>query len=323
MKMILKFLGGLALFGFGMNLMTENLKCAAGEGIKRVLTAMTKNPLAGVLAGTAASAVLQSSGVVTVMVIGFVSAGFMTLPQAVTVIMGANIGTTVTAQLIAFQINDYIWIVVFVGFLIYFIGEQKNTKLTGLVLLGCGILFVGIDTMKAAMGPLAASTIFVNMMRKVADIPVLGVLTGTLMTMIVQSSNATIAVLQSLALQPAKDGVSSIIGLSGAACVMMGDNIGTTFLSLLASVGQPVNARRAAVCHSFLNISGSILFLILLPWFTRFIIWISPKGPEVDVIARQIANAHTVFNLACTFLWLPFTKIMVKAVKIMVPDERE
>lgn len=321
MKMVQEFLGGLALFGFGMDLMTKNLRSAAGDRVKYVLTVMTKNPLAGVLAGIIASAILQSSGVVTVMLVGFVSARFMTLRQAVSVIMGANIGTTVTPQLTAFQMNDYIWAVVFIGFSIWFFSNRENGKTRGLILFGFGLLFVGINTMKEAMGPLAASPVFVSMMKNVAHIPVLGVLAGTFMAMMVQSSNTAIAVLQSLASRPAADEMSSVIGLSGAIAIMMGANIGTTFISLLAGIGQSVNARRTAVCHSFLNISCSALFLIILPRFTNFIVRISPKGPKVEIIARQIANAHTVFNLASTILWLPFIGVMVKAVKILVPDQ--
>lgn len=322
MKMILGFTGGLALFLYGMNLMIENLQRSAGDRMKRILEFMTGNPLLGVIAGAITSAVLQSSGAITVMLIGFVSAGLITLPQAISVIMGANIGTTLTAQLLAFHMGDYIWGIIFLGFLIYFISEKEGVRSLGGAILGFGFLFVGIEKMEQVMEPLAASPVFADMIRKVADIPVLGLLTGTLMTMVVQSSNATIAVLQNLASQAGPDGVTSIIGLAGAIPIMMGDNIGTTITAILASIGQSADAKRTAVAHSVLNITGSLLFLLIIPWFTKIVEYVSPKGPEIKIISRQIANAHTIFNFVCTILWLPFIWLMVKIVNRLIADEQ-
>ncbi|HIU77362.1 MAG TPA: Na/Pi cotransporter family protein [Candidatus Pelethocola excrementipullorum] len=319
MKMIIGLLGGLALFLYGMNMMSENLQKAAGERMKHVLAIMTSNPLMGVLAGVLTSAVLQSSGAITVMVIGFVGAGLMTLPQAISVIMGANVGTTITAQLLAFQLSDYIWGIVFLGFVIYFFAEKEQGRYIGQAILGFGLLFIGIDAMENAMSPLASGPIFAHLIEKVSDVPVLGLVMGTLMTLVVQSSSATIAVLQNLASQTGVDGVTSIIGLAGAIPIMLGDNIGTTITALLASIGQSTNAKRTAVAHSVLNVSGSLLFLWAAPWFAEFIKWISPKGPESEVISRQIANAHTVFNVLSTILWLPFIWLMVRIVTWMVP----
>ncbi len=317
--------GGLALFLYGMNLMSEGLQKAAGEKMKAVLAFLTKNPVMGVLAGTLTTAVLQSSSATTVMVIGFVSAGLMTLPQAISVILGANIGTTMTAQIIAFKIDDFVWPIVFVGFIIYFIAKNEKVKNIGQTIFAFGLLFVGIITMGNVMEPLANSPIFTELIAKVSDIPVLGLLLGTVMTLIVQSSSATIAVLQNFAIQPAADGVSSVIGLTGAIPILLGDNIGTTITALLASVGQSKNAKRAAVAHSVFNIVGSCIFIWIIPWYAQFIRWISPKGDEIDVISRQIANAHTVFNFANTLLWLPLIWLMVKIVKRIIPgeDERE
>lgn len=317
--------GGLALFLYGMNLMSEGLQKAAGEKMKAVLAFLTKNPVMGVLAGALTTAVLQSSSATTVMVIGFVSAGLMNLPQAISVIMGANIGTTMTAQIIAFKIDDFVWPIVFVGFMIYFISKNEKVKNIGQTIFAFGLLFVGIITMGNVMEPLAQSPIFTELIAKVSDIPILGLLLGTVMTLIVQSSSATIAVLQNFAIQPAADGVSSVIGLTGAIPILLGDNIGTTITALLASVGQSKNAKRAAVAHSVFNIVGSFIFIWIIPWFAEFIRWISPKGNEVDVISRQIANAHTTFNFVNTLLWLPLIWLMVKIVKKIVPgeDERE
>lgn len=311
-------LGGLAVFIFGMNMMSECLQKAAGEKMKTILGVLTKNPVMGVLAGALVTAVLQSSSATTVMVIGFVSAGLMTLPQAISVILGANIGTTMTAQLMAFKISDYIWMIVFIGFAMFFIGKGEKIKSIGQTIFAFGLLFVGIETMGAVMKPLAANPIFTDLIAKVSDVPILGVLLGTVMTLVVQSSSATIAVLQSFASQPAADGVTSIIGLAGAIPILLGDNIGTTITALLASIGQSKNARRTAVAHSVFNIAGCFLFIWFIPIFADLVRFISPKGNEVDVIARQIANAHMSFNIINTLIWLPLIPLMVKIVNFIV-----
>lgn len=313
--------GGLALFIYGMNMMSECLQKAAGEKMKTILGVLTRNPLMGVLAGALVTAVLQSSSATTVMVIGFVSAGLMTLPQAISVILGANIGTTMTAQLMAFKISDYIWMIVFVGFIIFFLSKNERIKSIGQTIFAFGLLFVGIETMGGVMKPLADSPVFITLMEKVSDVPVLGILLGTVMTVIVQSSSATIAVLQSFASQPTADGVTSVIGLAGAVPILLGDNIGTTITALLACVGQSKNAKRAAVAHSVFNISGSFLFVWFIPVFAEFVRFISPKGNEVEVISRQIANAHLSFNFINTLIWLPLIPLMVKIVMFLVRGE--
>lgn len=310
--------GGLALFLYGMNSMSDALQKAAGEKMKKILEFLTKNPIMGVLAGALVTAVLQSSSATTVMVIGFVSAGLMSLPQAISVIFGANIGTTMTAQLMAFKITDYIYPIIFVGFMLYFASKKEKVKNVGLVIFSFGLLFEGIEIMGSVMKPLANSPIFVELMAKVSDIPVLGVLLGAVMTLVVQSSSATIAVLQNFASQPGPDGVTSVIGLAGAIPILFGDNIGTTITALLASIGQSKNAKRTALAHSIFNITGSIVFLFLIPVLAKFVQFISPKGPEVEVISRQIANAHTTFNVVCTLVWLPLIPLMVKIVTTIV-----
>lgn len=320
---ILGLLGGLAIFIFGMNMMSENLQKIAGEKMKNILALLTKNPVLGVIAGALTTAVLQSSSATTVMAIGFVSARLMGLPQAISIILGANIGTTITAQIIAFKITDYILLFVFVGFVIMFLGKTDRTKSIGRAILGFGLLFLGIETMGDSMKPLASSPVFVDMISQVTDIPILGVLVGTLMTVIVQSSSATIAVLQNLASQPGPDGVSSAIGLQGAIPILLGDNIGTTITALLASIGQSRDAKRVAVSHSIFNISGAFIFVWLIGPFAAFITMISPTGPEVEVISRQIANAHTSFNVIMTCIWLPLIWLMVKIVMRIIPDKKE
>lgn len=313
--------GGLAIFIFGMNMMSESLQKVAGSKMKKVIGFLTMNPLMGVLAGVITTAVLQSSSATTVMVIGFVSAGLMTLKQGISVILGANIGTTMTAQLIAFKISDYVYLIVFIGFLIFFIAKSERVKNIGNSIFGFGLLFTGIETMSSVMKPLASSPVFTDLIAHVADIPVLGVLVGTIMTLVVQSSSATIAVLQNFASQAGPDGVSSIIGLAGAIPILLGDNIGTTITAILASVGQSRNAKRVALSHCMFNVSGALIFIWFVKPYAALIQMISPKGPEVEVISRQIANAHTCFNVTMTLLWLPLIWLLVKIVMAILPEK--
>lgn len=320
-KVVFGLIGGLALFLYGMNSMSDALQKAAGDKMKKVLGFLTRNPIMGALAGMLVTAVLQSSSATTVMVIGFVSAGLMSLPQAISVIFGANIGTTMTAQLMAFKISNYIYPIIFIGFMLCFLGKKEKIKNVGMVIFSFGLLFEGIEIMGSVMKPLANSEVFINLMGKVSDIPILGVGLGMIMTLVVQSSSATIAVLQNFASQAGPDGVHSVIGLAGAIPILLGDNIGTTITALLASIGQSKNAKRAAIAHSIFNISGSVVFLFLIPWFSRFVQYISPKGNEIDIISRQIANAHTTFNVVCTLVWLPLIPIMVKIVTFLIRGE--
>ncbi|MDO4473150.1 MAG: Na/Pi cotransporter family protein [Eubacteriales bacterium] len=322
-EIVFGLLGGLAVFIFGMNMMSECLQKAAGEKMKAILSLLTRNPVMGVLAGALTTAVLQSSSATTVMAIGFVSAGLMTLPQAISIILGANIGTTMTAQIIAFKITDYIYVFIFVGFLLHFICKSEKLKNIGQTIFAFGLLFLGIETMGGVMKPLASSPFFTDMIGRVADIPILGVAVGTMMTLVVQSSSATIAVLQNFASQAGADGVTSIIGLAGAIPILLGDNIGTTITALLASVGQSRDAKRTAVAHCMFNLSGAFLFIWFVKPYATLIQAVSTKGNEVDVISRQIANAHTGFNLTMTLIWLPLIPIMVKIVMKVVPDKQE
>jgi len=322
LEVLFGLFGGLALFIYGMNMMSECLQKAAGERMKSILSMFTKNPVLGVLAGAITTAVLQSSSATTVMAIGFVSAGLMSLPQAISIIIGANIGTTMTAQIIAFKISDYIYLFIFLGFILSFISKKQKTKNIGQTIFAFGLLFLGIETMGGVMKPLAGSPVFISMIERVTDIPVLGVIVGTLMTLVVQSSSATIAVLQNFAVQSGPDGVSSVIGLTGAIPILLGDNVGTTITALIAGIGQSRDAKRTAVAHCIFNLSGSLLFIWLINPFAAFVRMISPSGPEVEVISRQIANAHTTFNIAMTLIWTPLIPLMVKIVMILVSDSR-
>ena len=319
-QIVFGLLGGLAVFIYGMNMMSECLQKAAGEKMKKILSLLTRNPVMGALAGMLVTAVLQSSSATTVMAIGFVSAGLMTLPLAISFIFVDILGTTMTAQLIAFKLSDYIYAIIFIGFIVYFISKSERVKNIGMTIFAFGLLFLGIETMGTVMKPLASSPVFTELIGKVADIPILGVAVGALMTLVVQSSSATIAVLQNFAAQPGADGVTSIIGLAGAIPILFGDNIGTTITALLASIGQPKDAKRTALAHCIFNISGCFLFIWFVKPLAAFIQYISPKGPEIEVISRQIANTHTFFNLVMTLIWVPLVGVMVKIVMCLIPD---
>lgn len=319
---LLGLLGGVALFLYGMTSMSDSLQQVAGDRMKAILQAVTRNPVLGVLAGAVCTAVLQSSSATTVMAIGFVGAGLMGLPQAISIILGANIGTTITAQILAFKLSDYVLAFVFAGFMVMTLGRSARTKGIGRAIFGFGLLFLGIDTMGSAMKPLASSPIFLGMMEQVANVPVLGVAVGTLMTLVVQSSSATIAVLQNVAAQPGADGVSSVLGLQGALPILFGDNVGTTVTALIASIALCRNAKRVAVSHCLFNLSGCLLFMALLGPFATLVQAVSPTGLETEIIARQIANAHTLFNCLMALAWLPFIGILAKLARLIVPDKR-
>ena len=309
--------GGLAIFIFGMNEMSSGLKKIAGDRLRKILKALTGNPLIGILVGALVTALMQSSSATTVMVIGFVAARLMTLPQAIAVILGANIGTTVTAQLVAFKIGHYAYPITAIGFVMMFFIKKTSVKNLGQTIFAFGLLFVGLNLMGDVMKPLAQSQQFADLMVRIQDIPVLGLLVSSGMTLIVQSSSATIAVLQKLAIAPGPNG-GSLIPLAFALPFLFGSNIGTTITALFASIGAGVSARRAAFAHSIFNILGSVIFMFLITPFARLITMITPATADVS---RQIANAHTIFNIINTLLWLPFIKYLAKFVSIVIPGQ--
>lgn len=316
--MILQLFGGLAMFLYGMDCMSSALQAAVGVRMQSFLAAATRSPLRGVLTGTIVTAALQSSSAATVMVIGFVRAGLLSLPQAVAVIFGANIGTTMTAQLLAFHIEEGRYLLLVAGLCLTLVCKSSRGRAAGQTVFGTGLLFEGIALMGNAAEPLASSPVFQHWMVQVRERPLWGLLLGTAMTLTVQSSSATIGVLQSLASRPAVDG-ASILGLYGALPILLGDNIGTTITAVLAAVGRSRDAKRVAAAHCIFNLSGSVVFLCGLPWFVRLVQMISPKGAETAVIARQIANAHTLFNLTCALVWLPFLPQMLRLVLWLFP----
>ena len=247
MEMLFALFGGLAMFLYGMDRMSRALQRAAGDAMKRLLARLTATPLLGVLTGLAVTAVLQSSSAATVMVIGFVSAGLLELPRAVAVIYGINIGTTMTAQLIAFDVQTLVYPVLFLGFLLDFAACRPRWRAVGEAVFSFGLLFEGIDILGRALQPLAGQAVFLDWMTRVKESPLLGILLGLSMTMVVQSSSATIALLQNVARQAGPDGIHSVLGLAGAVPVLLGDNIGTTVTALLACIGQGKDAARAAL----------------------------------------------------------------------------
>ena len=256
---ILTLFGGLALFLYGMDELSRGLEAAAGERMRTLLAALTGGPVRGVLTGLAVTAVLQSSSAVTVMLIGLVSAGLIPLRRAVPGLFGANIGTTVTAQLLAFRLEDARWAVLFAGVMLGFFCRSKKGKAAAQALTGFGLLFEGIAVMGTALAPLAEGLLFRSWMLRVRTDPLWGVLTGLCMTLTVQSSSATIAMLQNLAAQPGPGG-GSLLGLAGALPILLGDNVGTTITAVLASLGRSRDAKRTAAAHAVFNLSGAAVF---------------------------------------------------------------
>lgn len=317
---ILTLFGGLGMFLVGMDDLSAALEAAAGERLRAVLAALTRNTVTAALAGVAVTAVLQSSSAVTVLVIGLVSAGLLELPRAIAVLFGANVGTTVTAQLLAFEVEQARGALLFAGFFLRAVSRREKTRQAGRALFALGLLFEGITVLGGVLEPLAGQEQFRQWMAQVADAPGLGLLLGLGMTMVVQSSSATIAVLQSFAQQAGADGVHSLLGLQGAIPILLGDNLGTTITAVLAAAGQGRSAKQAAAAHCCFNLSGAVLCLGALPWFTALVERVSPQGAELEVIGRQIANAHTLFNALCTLVWLPLLPWMVKLVRALVPE---
>ena len=307
---VMGLLGGLALFLYGMQMMSSGLENVAGNKMKQILEKLTANRFVGVLVGAGITAVIQSSSATTVMVVGFVNSGMMTLRQAVWIIMGAIIGTTITGQLIALDVGAFAPIIAFIG--VAMIVFLKNEKLhhIGSILAGLGVLFIGMDMMSGAMKPLANSEEFVGLLTKFEN-PVLGILAGTVFTALIQSSSASVGILQALA-------NSGVIGLSSAAFVLFGQNIGTCVTALLASIGTNRNARRTTVIHISFNVIGTVIFttLCLVTPLIAFMESLTPTNPSA-----QIANLHTTFNVVTSLLLIPFGGLLTLLAEKLLPDK--
>jgi phosphate:Na+ symporter len=309
---IFGFLGGLALFLYGMELMGDGLRQSAGARLQKILESLTSVPALGVLTGLAITAILQSSSATTVMSVSLVNAGLMTLKQAFSVVMGANIGTTVTAQLIAFNVTDYMTGFLFVGLLLHYFSKHKTGKFAGMILMGFGLLMLGMKMMGQSVAPLRGNPVFVHFIGQFSDVPLLGVGVGILMTLIIQSSSATIGILMAMASQ-------GLVPLEGAVPVLLGDNVGTCITAVLAATRASRTARQVALSHVCFNLFGCLIFLLFLPWFLEFVRYISPAHD----IGRQIANAHSSFNILNTCLFLPLITPYVKFIQRLLPDKAD
>ena len=308
----LSMLGGLALFLYGMQMMSSGLESAAGNKMKLILERITANRFVGVLVGALITAIIQSSSATTVMVVGFVNSGMMTLYQAVWIIMGANIGTTITGQLIALDAGQIAPLLAFLGVIgIVFLKNEKIHHI-GEIIAGLGILFIGMDMMSTAMKPLAKVDEFVGLLTKFEN-PVLGILVGMVFTALIQSSSASVGILQALA-------GSGAIQLSSAAFVLFGQNIGTCVTALLASVGASRNAKRTTLIHITFNIVGTIIFTILC--LTTPLLFMV-EGWTPGNVSKQIANLHTTFNVGTTCLLLPVGTFLPKFAVWILKDKEE
>lgn len=312
--------GGLALFLYGMREMTEALKTVAGSGMKGLLARLTANRFTAALAGTIITGIIQSSSVTTVLVVGFISAGLMNLSQSIGVIIGANIGTTVTAQVIAFKIYKYGLLMIGVGFLLEAVSRNEKVRHWGTALMGLGLVFFGMELMSGATGPLRSWPPFIHVMQNMQS-PLLGILIGAVFTAIIQSSSATTGLVIVLASQ-------GLITLESGIGLIFGANIGTCFTAFLSAIGRPREARQAAWVHIVFNVGGVVLWMFLIPQFADLVRMVSPASSEsglVDRLAaetpRQIANAHTIFNVINAILFIGFTGPLARLVERLVPEK--
>lgn len=311
MDIAIGIMGGLGLFLYGMNLMGDGLQKSAGSKLKRIIELLTSNVIMGVLVGMVVTMIIQSSSATTVMVVGFVNAGIMSLPQAIGVIMGANIGTTITAQLVSLDVDFLAPVALGIGIVIYMFTKKPKYKHIAEILIGFGILFTGMDFMKDAVKPLAEYQGFTDMLLSFGHHPLLGVLMGFAITAIVQSSSASMGMLIALASQ-------GLIPVTAALPILYGENIGTCVTSLISSIGATRNARRAAIMHLTFNVLGSAIFMLIL---SKPIVAIVTAIDPSDA-ARQIANAHTLFNVINVIVLLPFNKLIVKLALKLVPETK-
>lgn len=311
MDFAISLIGGLGLFLFGMSYMGDGLQKTAGSKMKDILAALTKNKLMGVLVGTLVTGVIQSSSATTVMVVGFVNAGLMNLNQAVGIIMGANIGTTVTAFLVSLSITKLATFLVGIGVFMYLASKKKKVKSIAEVIIGFGILFIGMDIMKDAMGPLESNPQFIGLMTKFKN-PFLGILVGFVMTAILQSSSATTGILIAVA-------ATGIISFESAYPIIFGQNIGTCVTALLSSIGANKTAKRAAVIHLLFNVIGTLLFMIFLRKPVQLmVLQLVPTN-----VPKQIAAGHIFFNILNVVIMFPFSGLLVKASEVIIKSDGE
>lgn len=301
-----QLIGGLGLFLYGMQLMADGLQKTAGDRLRRLLEILTSTPLTGMLVGAAVTILIQSSSATSVMVIGFVNAGLMSLEQALSVIMGAAVGTTMTAFMVSLKLSDLALPAIGIGFLLTLVGKKKATRFVGQAILGFGILFLGLTFMGDAMKPLKTSPFFTSMILSFSHQPVLGVIAGAIFTTLVQSSSATTGLVVTLASE-------GLLDLSASLSLMLGSNIGTTITAILASIGMQLNAKRTAVAQVIFKSIGVVICLILFQPFVKLVSLTHPT------LARQAANGHVIFNLVNALVMLPFIPTYVRLVKRLLP----
>ena len=312
--------GGLALFLFGMDQMADALKAVAGERMKDILGRLTTNRFMGALTGAFVTAVINSSSVTTVLLVGFISAGLMSLAQSVGVIMGANIGSTVTAQLIAFKVTEAALLMIGVGFVMLFVSKRERIRQYGGMLMGLGLVFFGMGVMSDAMSPLRTYEPFLELMEEMEN-PFVGILVAALFTGLIQSSAATTGIVIVMASQ-------GLVNLPTGIALAFGANIGTCATAALAAIGKPREAVRAAVVHVLFNVAGVLVWVGFIDQLAEFVRWMSPQYPELSGTARlaaevprQVANAHTMFNVANTLLFIWFTSQFARVAEWLVPDK--
>ncbi|MDD4956580.1 MAG: Na/Pi cotransporter family protein [Candidatus Omnitrophica bacterium] len=321
LNLIFSLIGGLGLFFFGMRLMSDGLKKIAGDRLKKILSMVTKVPFVGLMVGAAVTCLIQSSSATSVMVVGFVNAGLLTLKQAISVIMGANIGTTFTAWLVSsmsvFKVTQYALPAIGIGFAVNAFFRTKNAKFWGQVLMGFGLLFLGLEVMKDAFEPLKDSQYVKDIFLSFSTNPLLGVAVGTIFTIILQSSSATIAVVQVMAF-------NGLIDLPSAIPIILGDNIGTTITAQLASIGTTLPARRAAMSHTLFNVIGVAYMLVFVytGWYEKAIYILVPGEVTLKNIMLYIAVAHSFFNVTNSLMFLPFIGFLERASVFMVPKKK-
>ncbi|MBS7817740.1 Na/Pi cotransporter family protein [Wohlfahrtiimonas chitiniclastica] len=313
-QILFQFLGGLGLFLFAIKFMGDGLQKSAGNRLRTILDRFTTNPFMGILAGIFVTVLIQSSSGTTVITVGLVSAGLMTLRQAIGVIMGANIGTTVTAFIIGIDIGEYAYPILLMGSVMLFFFKKTSIQNLGQIFFGFGGLFIGLDLMSSGLAPLRELPLFTQLILQMSHSPILSVFVGTVFTLIVQSSSATIGILQGLYAE-------NLISLQGALPVLFGDNIGTTITAVLAAIGATVIAKRAAAIHVLFNVLGAVIFLIFLGPYTHFIMWIT--GQLALEPKMQIAFAHGTFNLVNTLIQLPFIGVWAYLVTKLLPEREK
>ena len=316
--LLFKFIGGLGLFLYGMHIMADGLQKSAGDRVKSWMGFLTKNRFVAVLIGAAITAIIQSSSATTVMVVGFVNAGLLTLTQAVGVIMGANIGTTITAWIVSlsewgsiFSPDFFAPLIVGIGAFFILFGEQEKKKKTGEIMTGFGILFIGLSFMSGAVKPYRDAEIFADVFRVLGKNPLLAVIAGAVVTAVIQSSSASVGILQTLSM-------NGVVNWQSAVFIMLGQNIGTCVTAIISSTGAGKNAKRASMIHLLFNLIGSIWFGIIM-----FLFFQSQREMAVSTISSvEISVFHTIFNIANTFIMFPFANGLIRITELMISEDK-